>query len=217
MVPLVAPCHVVAASVWDCDNCIPVVELLGCAANRELPAGSSAHVLTTLAESLVDNHSMLGWACLFTTVLQMWNFFDAVNERMEFFHEFSANVGTLHGILWEKWKWLHLVGPCQMGVETDVVDSPVLLMERYHPKRPWAEWATHHKSEGASKLYLDNKQQAPGGNTVSNQCHNSTSNPVSKTHWLFRQHSGNDPATNHILYRNALCTKNSSRFMPHTH
>lgn len=60
MVPLVAPCHVVAASVWDCDNCIPVVELLGCAANRELPAGSSAHVLTTLAASLVDNYSMLG-------------------------------------------------------------------------------------------------------------------------------------------------------------
>lgn len=51
MVPLVAPCHVVAASVWDCDNCIPVVELLGCAANRELPTRSNAHVLTALRES----------------------------------------------------------------------------------------------------------------------------------------------------------------------
>lgn len=54
MVPLVAPCHAVAASVWDCDNCIPVVELLGCAANRELPAGSSSSSLR-----LVDNQSML--------------------------------------------------------------------------------------------------------------------------------------------------------------
>lgn len=51
MVLLVAPCHVVAASIWDCDNCIPVVELLGCAANRELPARSNAHVLTALRES----------------------------------------------------------------------------------------------------------------------------------------------------------------------
>lgn len=55
---------------------------------------------------------------------------------MEFIYEFSANVASLHGILWEERKWLHLVGPCQMGVETDVVDSWVLLMERYHPKRP---------------------------------------------------------------------------------
>lgn len=61
---------------------------------------------------------------------------DAVNERMEFFYEFYANVGSLHGILWEERKWLQLVGPRQMGVETDVVDSRVLLMERYHPKRP---------------------------------------------------------------------------------
>lgn len=32
MVPLVAPCLVVAAGVWDWDNCIPEVEQLGCAA-----------------------------------------------------------------------------------------------------------------------------------------------------------------------------------------
>lgn len=79
MVPLVAPCHVVAASVWDCDNCIPAVELLGCATNRELTGRSNTHILTALTESLVDDCSMLGCrqrtltyvqACLFMPVLE---------------------------------------------------------------------------------------------------------------------------------------------------
>ncbi len=113
-------------------------------------------------------------------------------------YEFSTNVGSLHAILWEERKWLQLAGLCQMGVETDAVDSQALLMERYHPKRPWAERVTHHKSEGTSELYIDNKHQAPGGNMVSNQCHYSTTNPIWKTHWLLRQHSVNLPATNHF-------------------
>lgn len=88
MVPLVAPCHVVAASVWDCDNCIPVVELLGCAANRELPARSNAHILTTL----VDHCSILGCrqitlmyirTCSFTPFRERTGSSEVVNEQTE--------------------------------------------------------------------------------------------------------------------------------------
>jgi len=76
MVPLVAPCHVVAASVWDCDNCIPVEESAGLCSKQGITRST---FLTTLSESLVDNHSMLGCrqhkftyvgTSLFTPVLQ---------------------------------------------------------------------------------------------------------------------------------------------------
>lgn len=64
MVPLVTPCHVAAAGFWECDNCIPVVVLLGREAlwsgSRELPAGFAAlfrAIIPKLTESLLENHS----------------------------------------------------------------------------------------------------------------------------------------------------------------
>lgn len=217
MVPLVAPCHAVAASVWDCDNCIPVVELLGCAANRELPAGSSSSSLR-----LVDNQSMLRSRQHTLTYVQSRtcssNGIFWICEWAKARHSLTTRVMSSL-LIWDRvalssgtnrsgrsWRG-------QMGVETDEVDSRMLLMERYHPKRPWAERATHHKSEGASELYLDNKRQA---NTVSNQCHNSTSNPVSKTRLAvlptlrerFRNQSYFTPQRS--------VHQNRPRFMPHT-
>lgn len=138
------------------------------------------------------------------------------------FYKFSnlknfTSVGSLHGMLWGERKWLQLEGHARWGGDrcgrfTGVINGAL-------PSQTTLSRVSNPLQErGCIQTVFRQQTAGMGGNTVSNQCHNSTSNPVSKTHWLFRQHSGNDPATNHILYRNALSVhQNRSRFMPHSH
>ena len=59
MVPLVTPCHVGVAGLGECDNCIPVVVLLGreaaCVWSREpgITHGFNATLHTTLRHTII--------------------------------------------------------------------------------------------------------------------------------------------------------------------